>query len=222
MRKLMVWIVAALAALTTASAQMTKWHGSYTGVTSAQITQATHGISSVYIGVVCKDSSGNKLDLDAVSWTVDSSTYEVDITFTNSFTGTVYLSGPWPSSDTSNSTDFQVTISGSNSSILEVCNQCATYIARRTYNSQTFTASGGGYLGWLSFTAPTVFVYFRENILTFGLDSSVCSGSGYNISANANVECPVSSMPTDSNVTALASAAISDGAFTSVTDLRPW
>jgi len=199
---------------------MTRWSSQYTGVTYVAVTESTHGIGSPYIGVLCTDSSGNKLDLDQVSWTVNQTTYEVDITFTNSFSGAVHLSGPWPASDTSNTTDFQVTIGQTNSAKLNVCAQCGTYTARRSYDGNTYTASSGVSLMWVSFTAPTVYVYLRENIATFGLDESGCAVGTYTVSGTANVECGVTSMP--SGVVPLASAAISGGEFTSVTDLRPW
>jgi hypothetical protein len=205
-----------------APAQMTKWSGRYTGVTYVAVTESTHGIESGMIGVVCVDSNGNRLTLDDVSWTVDQTTYEVDLTFTNSFTGTVQLSGPWPSSDTSNSTDFLVAIGVSDSSRLNVCGQCATYIARRTYEGVTYTGSTLGSLIWVNsgFENGTVYVYLQENILTFGLGQTACVIGSYTQVGTSNVVCDVSSMP--SGVVPLASATISGGQFTSVTDLRPW
>jgi hypothetical protein len=202
---------------------MTKWNGEYTSVTSATITYATHGIASGMIGVICVPTGGTRLDLDQVSWTVDQSTYEVDITFSASFTGTVYLSGPWPSSDTSNSTDFEVTIGASNDQRLNVCAQCGTYTARRTYNSQTNTADSVVSLitdtGW---AATTVYVYIDENMLTFGLNSSGCELGSYSQVGTSNVVCGVNSMPSGTGIIPLATAAVSSGVFTTVTDQRPW
>lgn len=199
---------------------MTKWSAHYSGATFVVVTESTHGIPSPYIGVLCTDSNGIRLNLDQVSWTVDPTTYEVDITFTNSFTGTVRLSGPWPASDTNMSTDFAVTIGQVNSSRLNICAQCGTYTARRTYNGSTYTASAAVSLTWVSFTAPAVYVYLRENIATYGLAQSGCVVGSYTLAGVANVECGVMSMP--SGVVPLASATISGGEFTSVTDLRPW
>jgi hypothetical protein len=199
---------------------MTTWSAQYSGVTYVAVTESAHGIPSPYIGVLCVDGNANKLTLDQVSWTVDPNTYEVDLTFTASFTGTVRLSGPWPASDTGNDTDFAVTIGQSNSSKLNVCAQCSTYTARRTYNGNTYTATSGVSLTWVSFTSPAVYVYMRGNMATFGLDDSGCQAGSYTASATANVECGVTSMP--SGVVPLASAAFSGGVFTSVTDLRPW
>jgi hypothetical protein len=220
MKTTMFLLATILIAVVPPARGMTKWSAQYTGVTYAAVTASTHGIQSPYIGVLCTDSGGNRLTLDQVSWTVDQTTYEVDITFTNSFTGTVRLSGPWPSSDTSNSTDFAVVVGQSNSSRLNICSQCATYTARRTYNSNTYTADGLVSLIWVSFPAPTVYVYLRENIPTFGLDQGGCEFGSYTLVGVANVECGVTSMP--SGVVPLASAAIGNGEFTSVTDLRPW
>lgn len=199
---------------------MTKWSGQYSGVTYVAVPESEHGIDSPNIGVLCVDPSGNRLPLDQVSWTVDPSTYEVDITFANSFTGIVRLSGPWPASDTSNSTDFAVTIGQVNSSKLNICAQCGTYTARRTYAGNAYTAASGVSLTWVSFTAPTVYVYLRDNIATYGLAQSGCVVGSFQTSGIVGVECGVTSMPT--GVVPLASAAISGGTFTSVTDLRPW
>lgn len=199
---------------------MTKWSAQYFGVTYVAVTQSAHGISSPYIGVMCTDHNGSTLTLDQVSWTVDEATYEVDITFAAAFSGTVRLSGPWPASDTSNSTDFAVTIGQSNSSKLNVCAQCGAYTARRSYNGNTYTASSGVSLTWLSFSAAVVYVYLRENIATYGLDQSGCVVGSYTVTGSANVECGITSMPT--GVVPLGSATISGGEFTGVIDLRPW
>lgn len=218
MRMLTTLFLAAVLTLGTASA-MTTWSGPYTSVTTATILYATHRISSGMIGVVCNDSGGNRLTLDQVSWTVDQSTYEVNITFTNSFTGTVYLSGPWPSSDTSNSTDFEVTIGTSDSSNLWVCGQCATYTARRTVDGNTYALNHGIEIEWLdNTTSQTVYVYGVENRVTFGLSESVCSPSQW--TAGPYTACNVSGVP--SGAVPLASATMVNGVFTSVTDLRPW
>jgi hypothetical protein len=218
--KTMIFLVSALLGITAKGYGLTKWSAQYTGVTYVAITEGTHNIDSPYIGVLCVDNNGNRLDLDQVSWTVDPSTYEVDVTFASSFTGWVRLSGPWPTSDTANSTDFAVTIGQSNGSRLNVCAQCDTYVARRTYNGNSFVAFSGVSLTWISFNAATVYVYLRENIATFGLDQSTCEGSSYSIDGTANVECAVSSMPDD--VVPLGVASISGGEFTGVTDMRPW
>jgi hypothetical protein len=218
--KTTMFLIATILAAVAPTRAMTKWSAPYSGVTYVALTASTHGISSPYIGLLCTDSHGNRLDLDQVSWAVDPITYEVDISFTSSFTGTIRLSGPWPSTDTSNSTDFAVTIGQSNSSKLNVCAQCGTYTARRTHSGSTYTASGGVSLTWVSFTAPTVYVYLRENIVTYGLDQSACAVGSYSLSGVAAVECGVSAMP--SGVVPLASATFSGGEFTSVTDLRSW
>ena len=211
--------IAAMAAVGPMQA-MTNWSAQYSGVTYVAVTEGMHGINSPNIGAVCTDSSGNRLTLDQVSWTVDANTYEVDLTFTNSFTGTVHLSGPWPASDTSNPTDFLVTISQTNSSKLNVCAQCGTYTARRTYNGGAYVSAGGVSLTWVYFSAPTVFVYLRENMVTYGLAQAGCAVGSYQTSGVVNVECGVMSMPT--GVVPLGSATISGGVFTGVTDLRPW
>lgn len=217
--RMFVW-AAILAASVPAMPGMTKWAAGYSGVTYVAVTANTHGIASPYIGVLCTDSNGNRLTLDQVSWTVDQNTYEVDISFNSSFTGMVRLSGPWPATDTSNPSDFAVTIGQSNSAKLNVCAQCGAYTARRSYNGNTYTGSSGVSLTWQSFSATTVYVYLRENIATYGLDQGGCVVGSYALTGTANVECGVTAMP--SGVVPLAVATLSGGNFTSVTDLRPW
>jgi hypothetical protein len=212
--------LAAIALLACTSGQaMTTWQGNYTATTTATITHATHGIGNGMIGVVCVDSGGNRLTLDQVSWTVDQSTYEVDITFASAFTGSVKLSGPWPSSDTGNATDFAVTIGTSDASNLWVCRQCDTYTARRTVSGKTYTANSGEALQWLDTSASmTVYVYGVENHLVFGLSASTCSASQW--TAGPTVSCASSGVP--SGALPFASATMVNGVFTAVTDLRPW
>jgi hypothetical protein len=199
---------------------MTKWNGGFTSVNSATIAYTTHGIASGLIGVVAK-SGGVPLTLDQMSWTIDQSTYEVDISFTSSFSGTVYLSGPWPSSDTSNSTDFETTIGAVDDTRLNICAQCATYTARRTYNSQVNTAAGVvSLIMGTGFAATEVFTYIRENAPVYGLNASTCSPGSYSLVGSPAVECNVSAMP--SGVTPLAYAYVGGGIFTTVVDDRPW
>jgi hypothetical protein len=218
--KTTIFLTAAIAAAMAPLYGMTNWFSQYSGVTYVPVTESMHGINSPYIGVLCVDGYGNRLTLDQVSWTVDPDTYEVDITFTNSFTGTVRLSGPWPASDTSNPTDFQVTIGQSNGSKLNICAQCGTYTARRTYGGTTYTASSGVSLTWVNFTASTVYVYLQENIATYGLDETGCGVGSYTVSGVANVECGVTGVP--AGAVPLAVATISGGVFTNVKDQRPW
>jgi hypothetical protein len=203
---------------------MTKWNSSYTSVTSATITNSQHGIGSQMIGVVCIPTGGTALTLSQVSWTINASTYAVDISFNSSFTGTVYLSGPWPSSDTSNSTDFQVAIGSSNSSNLWVCELCGTWTARRTVSGFSPVAANAGMaLQWLDTSvSQTVYVYLDGNQIMFGLSESTCGGSqwtGGDAYADA-IACGVTSMPP--SVIELGTATMVNGVFTSVTDNRPW
>ena len=222
--KTTTFLMGLILAVAPVRAQMTKWSAQYSGVTSVEVTGSTHGIGSPYIGVVCIDSNGNRLDLDQVSWTVDPTTYEVDLTFTNSFTGIVKLSGPWPSSDTNNATDFLVSVGQSNSSQLNVCGQCATFTARRTYNGDVNVADGGVSLvvNNSGFDPTTVYAYIVENLIHYGANTPNCppvSGS-FSIVGNAILDCNVTAMP--AGVTPLGSATFAGGVFSSVTDLRPW
>jgi hypothetical protein len=212
--------LAAIALLACASGQaMTTWQGNYTAATTATITNATHGIGNGMIAVVCTTGAGTRLTLDQVSWTVDQSTYEVDITFGSSFTGTVKLSGPWPSSDTSNSTDFQITIGSSDASNLWFCGQCATYTARRTVAGKTYATNVPQALKWLDTSASmTVWVYGLENQIVYGLGESFCSSSQWQ--PGPVVACAVAGVPT--GAVALASATMVNGVFTATTDLRSW
>lgn len=212
-------VVGLTLALAHGALAMTTWQGNYTSVLTATITYATHGIASGMIGVVCVDSTGAKLGLDKVGSVVDQNTYQVNITFFHSFTGTVKLSGPWPSSDTSNTTDFKVTIGTANASNLWTCVQCGTYIARRTVGTSTYTANAGECLAWLDTSvSQTVFVWLAGNQAVYGLSEGTCSQSQW--TKGPPVVCGVSGIPT--GAVSLASATMVNGIFTSVTDLRPW
>ena len=208
-----------LLALCAPASALTTYSHSYTNVTSATITNAQHGFGSYWLGLYAKTSGGVVLNpATDISWTIDESTYEVDITFTNSFTGTVYLIGVWPSTDTGAGTDFKVDIGGNTANLYD-CEQCATYPAVDTYGGQRYAKSEPSALSWVSFTASTVYVYGIGSRIHFGLSQATCNANQYNVT-NAVVDCNVNSMPS-SGVVPLGTASISSGAFTSVTDNRP-
>lgn len=79
---------------------VTTWTGTYTGVTSVTVPYSTHGIASGYLTVMAAVSDGTLDPFVDFSSSVDQTSYAVSVTFAQTFTGTVSISGPWPSSDT--------------------------------------------------------------------------------------------------------------------------
>lgn len=194
---------------------ITTWSGNYTAVTFASVAGSTHGINSPELGVYAIDGNGVPLTLDQMSWTINSSTYEVDVNFTNSFTGSLYISGPWPASDTSSGFATGV---GTNPHKLYNCSGCETAVARKTWNGVEYVSDFFSVLQFPANASGTVnvFVYIRGNSLVYGISISALP-SGLSVS-HAFIELGVSSMP--GGVVPLASAVNTNGVFGSVTDLR--
>lgn len=117
-----------------------------TSTSSLAITEATHGIASKWLGVSVEDGSGNVLAPSLYSYSVNASTYEVDLNFSPSISsGKVIIVGGFPSA-TSASTDFQVT--GAGTASLTVCQYCTKSVPAQR-------ADAGG-KGWV-LAEPVVF-----------------------------------------------------------------
>lgn len=101
------------------------------GVTSLNVAGSTHGIGSKYIGLVATTSGGARLAVGTdFSISVNPTTYDVSVTFTNAFTGAYRLVGVYANYTTA-STDFQVTGNYAWTG-LNVCAACGSaYAARR-------------------------------------------------------------------------------------------
>jgi len=197
---------------------ITTWSGNYTSVTYASVTASTHGINSPYLGVRAVDNTGHKLTLSEVSWEIDPDTYEVDVTFTNSFTGTLYISGPWPSTSSAPA-GFKVSV-GSDQDKLLVCAGCETNAVRRVWGGQAYSSATYGALSWPHTCnaggGVTVYVYITGNGVVFGVDApssqlptltATRATIAYNISAIPSGAVPLGS-------------AVNNCGFGSVTDLR--
>ncbi|MGA2594261.1 MAG: hypothetical protein ABSH32_30550 [Bryobacteraceae bacterium] len=197
---------------------ITTWSGNYTAVTYASVTESTHGINSPYLGVRAVDSTGHKLTLSEVSWDINATTYEVDVTFTNSFTGTLYITGPWPSGSSAPA-GFMVSV-GSDEDNLLVCAGCETTAVRRVWGGQPYSSDNYGALNWPhtcnSGGGVTVFVYISGNGAVFGVDAD--SSQVPTLTATrATIAYNISGVP--SGAVPLGSA-VNNCGFGSVTDLR--
>lgn len=69
-----------------------------TSVTSATILGSTHALGCGWFGITMNYSGGAPVDTSAYSYTVNSSTYDVLLTWTSSFTGSITLRGCYPAS----------------------------------------------------------------------------------------------------------------------------
>ncbi|MFN7996213.1 MAG: hypothetical protein U0Q18_21560 [Bryobacteraceae bacterium] len=193
----------------------TTWSNTYDNVTSAYVAGTAHSIASAELGVYAEDSNGQQLSLDQMTWSINKVTYDVSVTFTNTFTGALYISGPWPTADTSQGFALAV---GTNPRRLFVCGGCETNPARKTWNGSEYVA---GEYSMLQFPAGftgtvNVRVYIRGNRVVYGLDTFMLPA---NVTvANASIEIGVTFMPSD--VVPLGSAINVNSVFGTPADLR--
>jgi len=194
------------------------WSGNYNAATYASVTASTHGINSQYLGVRAVDHTGHKLTLPEISWTINATTYEVDVSFANSFTGTLYISGPWPSASSS-PVGFEVSV-GSDADALLVCAGCETSAVRRVWSGQAYSSSNYGALSWPhtcnSGGGVPVYVYISGNGVVFGVAANSfelppLTATRASIAYNIN-GVPPGAVPLGS--------AVNNCGFGSVTDLR--
>jgi len=190
---------------------------------SVTITGSTHNLGSDKFGVRVYDSNGVLKATDFFEYTINSSTYDVSITFDSSHTGEVKLTGNF-ASDTSNVWDWKVTkTTGSGVDKAFVCGSCTdSDFARRTVSSKAYVALGMYTYTHNSSTAEgTLRVYLLDNKLVFGLSGSSSQVDGSTSGAHAKVEYSVSSFPT--GAVQLASVTYdAQNRLGTVTDLRPW
>jgi hypothetical protein len=133
--------------------------GVLTNVTSYTISASTSGATSKYIAPVATwgTGGGSIASESEVSWTIDGS-YDVTLTFTSAFTGTVSLYTS-PSSLTTASTDFQATTDGYWN--VYVCAACtASAPAVRNVNGQNIVMEGESTLAFTSLpSSGNIYVY---------------------------------------------------------------
>ncbi len=129
------------------------------------ISNATHGLNSPNFGVYIKDGSGVRRPLSEYSWSIDSGTYAVTISFSPNFTGTVKLVGNFPDYTTDDH-DFKVT-AGVGTTEVTVCGGCDTTPAARAYNSQNFIMDGVAVLSFSATGTDLVVVYLTGRGVVF-------------------------------------------------------
>jgi hypothetical protein len=198
-----------------------------TATSSLTITQAQHGYSSTKLGVMLYDGNGLALPTTGYSYTIDSSTYAVNITFSPTISsGTVKILGVFATATTA-STDFQVTAA---TSTVTVCASCSSSSpAARTTNGTgyvsrapvTFTASFPGVHP--NFTARA---YILDNVMVLGISVANTSvgftcawGSDGGAAGSCRIDYSISSFPT--GAVPLGDVYYSGTTFGSVTDDRP-
>lgn len=187
----------------------TTWSGSYTSQTTITVPESAHGINSPYLAMYAVTSTGALLSQwsDYTAW-VTNGANDVEFDFNAAFTGTVYVTGAWPSSDTYPTYGFIPTISGPGNRVFGINGNCSpTTLCQETMGEVPYVANDMSYIHWpVGAPAGTthVFMYMRYGIVRFGVNaSSLPSGAGV---YNAALDLNVSSMPADSDAVPLADA----------------
>lgn len=147
-------LFAALALIASATA-MTKHTQSVTAQTSVTIPNATHGIGSRWIGVAVYDQNGAVQPKSSYNATVNTSTYSVTVSWDSAFTGSVQLSGPWPSSDT----ELKFNYESASSSTFTVCPDAENNAQRLTYGGKRYGCANRVIFDRYSSAARDVYVY---------------------------------------------------------------
>ena len=165
----------ALAALTLSVPGFGYTYNVTSTISSLVVPYATHGIANDQIAAVIINAAGAKISTGDYTKSVDPYTYEVTLTFSPSQANgaVVYLKGPYNGSDTTASTDFQVTsVTGG----LRVCTACSTP-AQRSYNSKKYVLEKTLQFDWD--TWPTgdvnVFVFINDNKIHFATNEYMAS-----------------------------------------------
>jgi len=201
---------------------------------SSSSNSTNHQFASTKLGMSVYDNSG-ALVLPGYGYTKaqNTSTFDITITFSSSFTGTVKLFGIFDP-DTTASGDFAVTKGvGTPTNQLEVCASCSMSSYARRYSS----ATGKYHLGVrkVSFYQPhtityaTVYVWLdSNNRVVFGTTSN-STGAGEYCTAGGQGNCLIQWAVTGypAGVQHLGHATFTDsqyteGNFGAVTDDRSW
>lgn len=206
MNTLMKWFPAlALLALSIPAFSLTTYETSVTNQTTITVTNSQHGMNSKYFGVHVYNASSERVQPSGspgYSYTIDSSSYELVVTFTSSFTGTVKLLGGF--SLTSHARDFAVSV-GSDvlGGYMRVCDDCsATDYALRSWSGKSWftagvtrlrlSAAGGG--GWWRAWLEDQKVVFGYDQTSLANGTAICTGTPCEIRYNIQ-DYPSGSIP---------------------------
>ncbi len=150
----------------------------FTSVTSVAIANSQHGMGSTNFGVHVQNTSGSRFAPSEISSVgINTSTYEVTITFPSAKSGTVKLYGPF-NSDTSHDRDFKVEINGTDSQKLHVCRDCTTTnFARRTVSGKKIAMHAGDYMEVDSAPNAEIRVFIQDQKVVYGFTAS--SGTAF-------------------------------------------
>jgi hypothetical protein len=150
---------------------------SVTSASSLNITAATSGMTSSKFGVYLVDGSGVKRPTSEYSYGINASTYEVDITFSPAFTGTVKLKGLFAGADTTHDYDFKFTMADSGT--LRVCDGCVdngSGYAKRSYASKHFVSTMASSADIEGCANGLYYAYILDNQLWIATTSNIDSG----------------------------------------------
>jgi hypothetical protein len=231
-------IALAMLASFPAFAQITEYDTAVTAQTSLTITNAQHGFNCSDLAVSVLDSNGVLQPESFTTGTIDSTTYEVNMSWSSAFTGTVKLYGCY-GADTSASIDFKGALfnhtdcSGlactSVPDGLVVCNSCTKGApAMRTVGGFQFVDDGldsfrltlnctGNYWVWADGDVQKVILGVSNS---GGGITCAHVGSGVQLEVDYNV----TGFPSSGDILKIAHGAfdVYPYGFTSITDDRPF
>jgi hypothetical protein len=219
-------IFLALAAVCATALGSTTYTQSITSSTSSlTITHAQHGFSSTGLSVNVIDGTNNLLPTTAFSYSINSSTYDVSMTFSPAISsGTVQIIGAF-TANTSASTDFLVSrIAEGQPTVykIAVCWYCTSSVqAIRTTGGKSYVLGYPVKFTYNSGNLSHYYVYIQDNVVVMGVNaggvSISCSGSSVN--GACRVDLGVYSFP--AGTVHLADGTFTNGAFDGPTDDRP-
>lgn len=160
-----------LALIASSAFGITSYTGSVSAVTSVTVPNSTHGLGSANFGVRVYDAGNVLQDTSTYSYSINSSTYAVTITWSSAFTGSYKLTGVF-SALTTASSDFATTVP--NNYTVTVCASCtAGSPAVRNYGGLTYASVSSAGLTFGDGTANgTVYVFVDKGLVVFGFSGS--------------------------------------------------
>lgn len=158
------------------------------GATNVSIPNSYHNFNSANIGVAVFDLNGARIPDSTYSKSINTSTYQVDLTFSSATSGAVKLYGAFGSADVTNaSKDFDAAFP--NATSVYVCSTCtpsnwalAGGGTRKYWNATSlgyFAASGVG---------SVVYVYLDGGRLVFQVGTSAEAGTVSNSLAQVRIQ----------------------------------
>jgi hypothetical protein len=206
------------------SAQTTTYTSpTFTSSTAVTVPGTDHNLDCAGIAVQLYDNGGALQNKSTYTYSIDGSSYDVSISIASALTGYAKVIGCY-GSDTTASTDFQVTAS---SNVLTACGSCTS----GSFALRTDSNSGRHYVGISAktltvptgFFAPvpgTAYVWLDPYTQRVFYGTTTLCGSCTVSGAYPSLFYPITGYP--ANAVPLGHAAYGSSGFGSVTDDRPF